>query len=435
MSLTRASRLSRPRNSSPSTEHNGGAYRRRMPEPRTSTLPVLPGDRTLEFLARGYTFGQHGFETVGSDAFTTRLMARPVTFAHGSRWVRFFYEGARFTRDRAMPRSVKHSLQDEGSVQTLAGNEHRNRKALFISTLDTPARTDLDHRVAAAWQEEWAAASGSAVSVQDLAARALTAGVCAWAGIPISVRDLDRRTTEFAAMIDGAGSFGPRNVRGRTLRLRTEAWARQVLRDASPGTVPARLAAHRDANGQVLDDRVAAVELLNLLRPTVAISRFITFAALALHLHPQWRTRVAEDEVSRLAFAQEVRRTAPFFPLVGGTAARDLDWDGVHFTRGDWVILDLFATNRDPRLWADPLAFTPTRFSTSEPHHNALVPQGGGFYEDGHRCPGEPATVDLLASALGRLAKASYTVPAQDFRVDLRRFPAQPRDRFVLIPS
>lgn len=236
-------------------------------------------------------------------------------------------------------------------------------------------------------------------------------------------------------MIDGAGSFGPRNLRGRALRLRTEAWARQVLRDAPPETIAARVAGHRAADGQSLDERTAAVEFLNLLRPTVAIARFIVFAALALHLHPEWRSRVTEDEETRLAFAQEVRRTTPFFPVVGGTAARDMEWDGVRFTRGDWVILDLFATNRDPQLWSDPCTFDPTRFMSSEPHHNALVPQGGGFYEDGHRCPGEPATVDLLASAVGRLATAQYAVPGQDFRVDLRRFPAQPEDGFVLIPA
>ncbi|MGK2932526.1 MAG: cytochrome P450 [Solirubrobacterales bacterium] len=406
-----------------------------MSKQRTSALPVLPGDRTLEFRARGYAFGTHGFDTVGTDVFTTRLLGRRVTFARGSGWVRFFYEGDRFTRDRAMPRSVKHSLQDEGSVQTLVGPEHRHRKALFVGMLDAPARTDLDRRIAEAWQQEWAAASGNRVSLLELAGRSLTAGVCAWADIPLSDRDLDRRATEFAAMIDGAGSFGPRNVRGRTLRLRTEAWARQVLRDSPAGTIPGKVAGHRDADGRLLDERVAAVELLNLLRPTVAIARFIVFAALALHLHPEWRARVAEDEGSRFAFAQEVRRTTPFFPVVGGTAARDLEWEGVRFTRGDWVIIDLFATNRDPRLWADPLTFAPDRFRTGEPHRNALVPQGGGFYEDGHRCPGEPVTVDLLASAAGRLAAAEYTVPGQDFRVDLRRFPAQPEDRFVLVPG
>lgn len=88
-------------------------------------------------------------------------MGRRVTFARGSGWVRFFYEGDRFTRDRAMPRSVKHSLQDEGSVQTLAGDEHRIRKALFIDVLDASARIDLDRHVAEAWQKEWAAASGN----------------------------------------------------------------------------------------------------------------------------------------------------------------------------------------------------------------------------------------------------------------------------------
>jgi len=410
-------------------------YRQSMPEDRRSALPVLPVDRTLEFLMRGYAFGQHGFDAVGRDAFTTRLMGRRVTFARGSGWVRFFYEGDRFTRDRAMPRSVKHSLQDEGSVQTLAGDGHRNRKALFIDVLDASARIDLDGHVAEAWQKEWAAASGNRVSLLELAGRALTAGVCTWAGIPLSDRDLDRRASEFAGMIDGAGSFGPRNLRGRALRLRTEAWARQVLRDAPPETIAARVAGHRDADGQSIDERTAAVEILNLLRPTVAIARFIVFAALALHLHPEWRSRVAEHEETRLAFAQEVRRTTPFFPVVGGTAARDMEWDGVRFTRGDWVILDLFATNRDPQLWSDPCTFAPARFMSSEPHHNALVPQGGGSYEDGHRCPGEPATVDLLASAVGRLAAAEYTVPGQDFRVDLRRFPAQPEDGFVLIPA
>ena len=32
---------------------------------------------------------------------------------------------------------------------------------------------------------------------------------------------------------------------------------------------------------------MAAVELLNVLRPTVAVDRFIVFAALALHRHPE----------------------------------------------------------------------------------------------------------------------------------------------------
>jgi len=43
---------------------------------------------------------------------------------------------------------------------------------------------------------------------------------------------------------------------------------------------------HRDLNGALLSPRIAAVELLNMLRPTFAVSVFITFIAHALHHHP-----------------------------------------------------------------------------------------------------------------------------------------------------
>lgn len=52
------------------------------------------------------------------------------------------------------------------------------------------------------------------------------------------------------------------------------------------------------------------------------------------------------------------------------------------------------------------------------------MPQGAGSMADGHRCPGEPATIDLLAVFVRALAHADWTVPRQDLRVDLRRLPA-----------
>jgi cytochrome P450 len=91
----------------------------------------------------------------------------------------------------------------------------------------------------------------------------------------------------------------------------------------------------------VLGEEDAAVELINVLRPTVAVARFITFAALALHEHPGARQKLQEgDEEYLERFVQEVRRFYPFFPLVGGRARKDFEWRGHRFEEGTWVLLD-----------------------------------------------------------------------------------------------
>lgn len=52
---------------------------------------------------------------------------------------------------------------------------------------------------------------------------------------------------------------------------------------------------------------------------------------------------------------------------------------------------------------------------------------------DGHRCPGEPATVDLLARAARHLARLPWTVPEQDLSVRLNRLPASPGSRGMTV--
>ena len=52
---------------------------------------------------------------------------------------------------------------------------------------------------------------------------------------------------------------------------------------------------------------------------------------------------------------------------------------------------------------------------------------------EGHRCPGERATIALMEEAVDLLSRAThYRVPAQDLRVGLRRFPAKPESGFVI---
>src|SRR5690606_28005410 len=106
-----------------------------------------------------------------------------------------------------------------------------------------------------------------------------------------------RRTREFAAMVGSAGSAGPDIAGALILRRRSERWARGMIlaaraKGAAQGTPLARVAAWTDDVGRLLDEKIAAIELINLLRPTVAVARYVVFAADALGRHPQWRARL-----------------------------------------------------------------------------------------------------------------------------------------------
>ncbi|WP_203719149.1 cytochrome P450, partial [Asanoa siamensis] len=202
------------------------------------------------------------------------------------------------------------------------------------------------------------------------------------------------------------------------------------------GTAVEVVAHHRGDDGHLLNPSTAAVELLNVVRPTVAVAWFVAFAAHALHLRPEQRERLrAGDPGFAAAFAHEVRRFYPFAPFVGGRAPGDVAFAGHRIPAGALVLLDLYGQNHDPALWKDPYRFDPERFlgpdaAALDPF--TLVPQGAGDPATGHRCPGEPNTVALLSDLAVRVARLDYTVPPQDLAVPLDRIPTRPRDGMLV---
>ncbi|MEV4427841.1 cytochrome P450 [Streptomyces sp. R-07] len=121
------------------------------------------------------------------------------------------------------------------------------------------------------------------------------------------------------------------------------------------------------------------MELLNVLRPTLAITSFTTSAAHALHRFPAVREELRGDDGAYLrAFAHEVRRCCPFVPFVGGLAARDLRFSSQDVPEGTLVFLDVPGHHRDPDLWPERLRFDPRRFLGREPRPGELIAQGGG---------------------------------------------------------
>lgn len=163
----------------------------------------------------------------------------------------------------------------------------------------------------------------------------------------------------------------------------------------------------------------------------VAVNRFIAFAALALHRQPQWRDRLRRSDADIGLFVQEVRRFFPLFPAASALVRQDFEWREMHFPRGRRVLLDIYGTNRDPRLWSQPHTFDPDRFRTWNGSPFTLIPQGGGGHLLGHRCPGEWLTVDLMKVGVAALTRwMTYQVPAQDLRI--AGLPAGVRSGLVL---
>ncbi|MEO2095651.1 cytochrome P450 [Brachybacterium paraconglomeratum] len=405
-------------------------------------MTARPFDSTLPFLREGYPFISSRCAALGTDVFRSRLALRPVTFVRGAEAAAMFYDGEHFTRTAAMPPSVQHLLQDAGSVQALDGAAHRHRKRAFLSLMTPAAMGRLGDLFEAEWRAAEAGWAGSRIVLHEAVREVLTRTACRWAGVPLRESEVRARTRELGLMIDGAGRFGPSNWYARARRRRTERWAAGLIERiragqllAVPGTAAQLFAHHVDEQGHRLPPEIAAVELLNVLRPTVAVARFVVFAAVALHQHPRWRTAFAAgDEEDLEPFVQEVRRFYPFFPAVPGRTTRAFAWGGHRFRKGEWVILDLYGTCHDPRLWTDPDSFQPERFRgwSWQEHPNTLIAQGAGDQDRDHRCPGEGSTVELLKRAVVLLATSKHEVPPQDLSIALNRFPALPRSGFVL---
>jgi fatty-acid peroxygenase len=287
--------------------------------------------------------------------------------------------------------------------------------------------------------EQWA--SMDRVVLYDALQEVLTRVVCAWCGVPLAEADVARRTRDLALMFDAAGAVGPRHWQSRLARLRAEGWIANLIRQVRGGNLfPPRqsplhvVALHRGRDGDLLPPLTAAVELLNLLRPTVAISVFMTFIAHALHQHPDCRQRLAAGEPGYAElFVQEVRRFYPFFPAVAARVRRDFDWKGYRLPRGRRVLLDLYGTDHDPRTWDAPDEFRPERFREWDESPFNFISQGGGDHHQGHRCAGEWVTIELMKVAASFLARGiTYDVPEQDLRIDMARLPARPRSGFAI---
>lgn len=407
-------------------------------------------DDSLSVLVHGYGFGARIWRRTrdGARSAPMRLLGRRALLVRGAEGVALFYDGDRIARHGAMPGFVQETLFGHGSVHSLDRDEHRHRKATFVDVAYEDREVE---RLLPLLEREWRAEldawlAGGTRSAYAAAVGAFGRASMRWAGLPGTPAARTRWSARLAQIVDGFGApYSPEYLVALSNRLRSDRHARRLIEavrlgalEPAPGTALHEWAWHRDAAGRLLPPRLAGIELQNSIRPMIAVARFVAFAAKALHDHPEWRARIAEETAERgrlvggpvaSAFAQEIRRTAPFVPMLPGWATQDVELDGQVLPAGGRVVLDILGTDTDERSWDHPDRFDPARF-LDVPDYEAIpvfVPHGGAGVATGHRCPGEKLAIAGLAAAAAALSDPRLAILDQGLDVDRRRLPTKPR--------
>jgi fatty-acid peroxygenase len=386
-------------------------------------------------------FKRHGYDAIGVDrqarggeaTYTSRLLGRRAVVLGGADGARSFYDESLVERHGAVPPPLAWLLFGRGAVHGLDADQHRDRKLMFLEALSVEKLGGLYAQVRAGLEVARDSWEGQ-ISLYDELVRVYGAAIITWAGVDTDPKQQTWLIRQMAALVDGFGFAGAAYPRAWRARRDLNRWAATLVDDIRAGrsTAPAGSALAEIVRNVDLDARTAGVELLNILRPTVAVAWLGTSAGAALHDLPEWRRRLAMDgdPIEGYAFAQEVRRTTLFVPALAGRARRREQFGGVEVRPGDRLVLDVVGINHDPGVWADPQSFRPDRFLTHEPNAFELVPQGGG-HPSGHRCPGESIALSLIAETARALAATEYDVvfPRES---DRSRIPTLPPDGLLL---
>jgi fatty-acid peroxygenase len=113
---------------------------------------IKTADSTIALLRNPYRYIARRAAALGEDVFETRLLLRRTTCMTGAEAAGVFYDPARLQRAGAAPPPLQKTLFGQGGVQGLDGEDHRQRKAMFLQ-IAQPARVEaLAEAVTREWQ-------------------------------------------------------------------------------------------------------------------------------------------------------------------------------------------------------------------------------------------------------------------------------------------
>ena len=391
-------------------------------------------ESSIGFWFKGYDYFLDQFNATKNNVLKRRLLFKKYYILRGEEATALFYDQERLSRHKATPKRFKKTLFGLNGVQGLDGEQHKARKQLFMHCMNVDSLNQLNTYFDEAWfeaVEDWKAKN--TINYFDEMERILFKCACKWIGLPFTKKDIVNQVPRISRMISSAGKIGIQHWRGRSARKATENWVKSLIKNyrnkkKNSDTIFDHFIGYKNPKGKHLPDQIVAVEILNLLRPIVAVARYMTFNLKALEDYPSYKEKLRENyEEYGENFIQEVRRFYPFFPVISGRIRKNFEFKGHKFTKGQRVLLDLYATNHYAKLWKAPERFYPERFMNAQISPFNLIPQGGGDHYKNHRCAGEWITINLMKRNLYFLIyDINYTVKSKNLRIKKNQFPPLP---------
>ncbi|MFV8292347.1 MULTISPECIES: cytochrome P450 [Aerococcus] len=387
-------------------------------------------------------------EDVDAPVAKAKFLTKEIITIYGEEAAKKFYDPTKFKREGAMPKPVLKTLFGEDGVQTLDGEAHHHRKNYFMDLM-VPERMDEYAEILDRHLTEKMEAQHGKFELFELANLVLFEAVAEWSGINLdrlSENEIKDLAEKQISMISGAITSPTDHIKAISDRNDSEEWAQELIKEARENPVPGKehlalytFAQATDLEGELLPLEVAAVELLNIIRPTVALTVWMALMGHALFAKDGVYDELKADFKNlQDPFIQEMRRYYPFFPMLPAIAIDDVEINGYHIPKDTWTVLDLYGTNHDERTVNDPEKFEIRRYlgrakDLSYEEEYEMIAQGGGKFREMHRCAGEWITLHSMRVFSDHLVnKNEFSIPEQDWEIPMNQFPTYPKDRSLL---
>lgn len=398
-------------------------------------------DNSFRLMKEGYDFILNRRKSLQTDIFETRFLGKKAICMGGKEAAKLFYDSNKFQRQGAAPNRIIETLFGQNSVQTLDGIEHQHRKKMFLNVMSKEKVNELLEITKIEWEkalDRWS--KEVEIVFYDEIKVLLCKAAFKWIGYPPHEDQAKKLIEELGAMFETPAAFGPKHWSGRNKRNQMEKKMTELIERIRTNKVQVQkdsilhqFVFYKDLEGNLLSTETVAVEMINILRPIVAVSIYISFIVLALTQFPHERVKLKTTPDYAHFFIQEVRRYYPFFPFIAAKVKAAFTWNNYVFEEGTLVLLDVYGTNHDPNIWENPDEFNPERFAKWKGDPFSFIPQGGGNYETTHRCPGEQLTIEMMKLSLEYLLdKMDYEVPEQDLYITMDRIPSIPKSKVFL---